>query len=50
VDPQAVIFAEMENSIVGGLITIGWQDNGKPVELKVNGKTFEELHSKLSDK
>ena len=50
VDPQAVIFAEMENSIVGGLITIGWQDNGKPVELKVNGKSFEELHSKLNGK
>lgn len=50
IDPRAVLFAEMENSIVGGLITIGWQDNGKPVELKVNGKTFEELHLLLKDR
>jgi hypothetical protein len=49
IDPRAVLFAEMENSIVGGLITIGWQDNGKPVELKVNGKTFEELHLLLNN-
>jgi hypothetical protein len=42
-DPRAVLFAEMENQILGGIITIGWQENGKPVELKVNAKTFDEL-------
>ena len=47
-DPRAVLFAEMENSIVGGAVTIGWQENGKPMELKVNGKTFEELCAKLA--
>jgi len=48
IDPRAVLFAEMESQILGGVITIGWQENGKPVELKVNGKTFEELHSLLN--
>jgi hypothetical protein len=47
-DPRVVLFAEMENQILGGIITIGWQENGKPVELKVNGKTFDELHSLLN--
>ncbi len=47
-DPQAVLFAEMENSIVGGAVTIGWQENGKPLEIKVNGKTFEELIALLN--
>lgn len=47
-DPRALLFAEMENQILGGVITIGWQENGKPVELKVNGKTFEELCSLLN--
>jgi len=42
-DPAAVIFAEMENQFLGGVVTIGYQDNGKPVELKVNGKAFNEL-------
>ena len=41
-DPRAVLFAEMENRILGGIITIGWQENGKPVELKVNEKAFDE--------
>jgi len=40
-DPRAVLFAEMENSMVGG-------ENGKPLELKVNGKTFEDLCAKLA--
>jgi len=43
-----ILFAEMENQILGGVITIGWQENGKPVELKVNGKAFEELCSLLN--
>jgi hypothetical protein len=47
-DPRFVLFAEMENQILGGIITIGWQENDKPVELKVNGKVFEELYSLLS--
>ncbi len=47
-DPRAVLFAEMENSIVGGAVTIGWQENGKPMEIKVNGKTFQELLALLS--
>ena len=48
VSPQAVLFAEMEHQLVGGLVTIGYQDNGKPVELKVNAKAFEELVGKLA--
>lgn len=42
-DPTAIIFAEMEHELVGGLVTIGYQDNGKPVEMKVSGKAFGEL-------
>ena len=49
IDPRAVLFAEMENQMLGGVITIGWQENGKPVELKVKGKTFDELHSLLKE-
>ena len=47
-DPKAIIFAEMEHELVGGLVTIGYQDNGKPVEMKVNGKAFEELVALLN--
>lgn len=47
-DPKGVLFAEMEHEIVGGLVTLGWQDNGKPVELKVSAKAFRELAAKLS--
>lgn len=46
-NPRTVLFAEMEHQLVGGLVTIGFQDNGKPVELKVSGKAFEELLSRL---
>lgn len=46
-DPQAVLFAEMEHQMVGGLVTIGYQENGKPVELKFGGKAFEELLARL---
>ena len=49
-DPRAVQFAEMENQLLGGLVTIGYGDNNKPVELKVNGKTFAELCEKLRQK
>ena len=47
-DPRAVLFAEMENRILGGIFTIGWQENDKPVELKVNEKAFDELYSLLN--
>lgn len=47
-DPAAVYYAEMENQFLGGIVTIGFQDNGKPVELKLGGKAFNELCSRLS--
>jgi hypothetical protein len=47
-DPGAVYFAEMEHELVGGIVTIGYQDNGKPVELKVSGKAFAELQERLA--
>ena len=50
VDPRGVLFAEMENQVLGGIITIGWQDNGKPAEIKVNSKGFEELYQLLNDR
>lgn len=48
IDPRAVFFAEMENQLLGGIVTIGFQENGKPVELKVSGKAFEELCALLA--
>lgn len=50
IDPQAVFFAEMEHEIVGGLITIGYQENGKPVELKISGSAFNDLCRMLGEK
>lgn len=47
-DPSAVLFAEMENQFLGGIVTIGFQDDGKPVELKLGGKAFNELCVRLS--
>jgi len=47
-DPASVYFAEMEHELVGGIVTIGYQDNGKPVELKVTGKAFTELQERLA--
>ena len=47
-DPSVVLFAEMENQFLGGIVTIGYQDNGKPVELKLSGKAFNELCGRLS--
>lgn len=47
-DPAAILFAEMENQFVGGLVTIGFQENGKPLELKVSGKAFAELCDRLA--
>ena len=48
IDPAAVVYAEMENQFLGGIITMGFQDSGKPVELKLNGKAFNELCARLS--
>ena len=48
VDPATVFFAEMENQFLGGIITIGFQEDGKPVELKLSGKAFHDLCSRLS--
>jgi len=47
-EPATVLFAEMENQFLGGIVTIGYQDNGNPVELKLGGKAFNELCGKLS--
>ncbi|UFS71253.1 hypothetical protein LPW11_03440 [Geomonas sp. RF6] len=47
INPRAVLFAEMEHEIVGGLVTIGYQDNGSPVELKVDSNLFIELCERL---
>ncbi|GEM_PF-927482 len=47
-DPRAVLFAEMENQFLGGVVTVGYGENGKPVELKVGGKAFNELCSSLN--
>jgi hypothetical protein len=47
-NPRAVLFAEMEHEIVGGIVTIGYQDNGKPVELKVDSEAFMDLCERLS--
>lgn len=40
INPAAILFAEMENELVGGIITIGYGDNNKPVELRVNAASF----------
>jgi hypothetical protein len=47
-NPAAVLFAEMEHELVGGIVTIGYQDNGKPVELKVSSQAFIELREQLA--
>lgn len=49
-DPKAVLFAEMEHQLVGGVVTIGFGDNNRPVELKVKGPAFSELAAKLTEK
>jgi hypothetical protein len=42
-DPRAVLFAEMESELLGGVIVIGCGDNGKPVELKIDAASMELL-------
>jgi len=49
VDPGGVFFAEMEHELLGGIITIGYQDNGKPVEFKVSATAFAELRERLTE-
>lgn len=46
-DPRTVLFAEMENELLGGVVTVGYQENNKPLEFKVPGKAFGELLAKL---
>lgn len=46
-NPAAVLFAEMEHELLGGIVTIGYQDNGKPVELKVSSAAFVSLREAL---
>lgn len=48
INPRAVLFAEMEHEMVGGVATIGYQDNGNPAELKVDGKAFQDLYERLT--
>jgi len=48
INPKAVLFAEMEHQLVGGVITIGFGDNNRPVELKVKSQAFTELAAKLA--
>ncbi len=47
-NPRAVLFAEMEHELVGGLVTIGFGDNNRPVELKLKGEAFRELAVSLN--
>jgi len=49
VNPRTVLFAEMEHQLVGGLVTIGYGDNNRPVELKLKGDAFLELAAALKD-
>jgi streptomycin 6-kinase len=43
VNPAAILFAEMEHELTGGIVTIGFGDNNKPVELRVNAASFHAL-------
>lgn len=46
-NPDSVLFAEMEHRLVGGIVTIGYGENGKPVEIKVGGDAFDALAATL---
>lgn len=48
VDPGAVLFAEMENELLGGVLTLGWEESGKPIELKVSGRDYAALCANLN--
>jgi len=43
IDPAEILFAEMENQLLGGVVTAGFQADGKPVEFKLSGPDFEQL-------
>lgn len=47
-NPATLLFAEMENKMLGGIVTLGYGDGGKPVELKISGQAFDELRSQLA--
>jgi hypothetical protein len=49
-NPRAILFAEMENELLGGVVTVGYQENNKPLEFKVAGKAFGELLAALADR
>jgi len=48
IDPGAILFAEMENQLLGGLVTLGYGENGKPVELKISAQAFADLCPQLA--
>ena len=50
INPRTVLFAEMEHQLVGGIVTIGFGDNNRPVELKIKGQAFAELTAGLAGK
>jgi hypothetical protein len=47
-DPRAILYAEMENELLGGIVTVGFGENGKPVELKVGSRDFLALTAALA--
>ena len=48
VNPAALLYAEMESELVGGVITIGYGDNNKPMELRVSAKSFRDICDKVA--
>ena len=48
IDPTALLFVEMENRMLGGVVTLGSGDNGKLVEFKVSSQAFDELREQLA--
>ena len=48
IDPRALLFVEMENRMLGGVVTLGIGDNGKPVEFKISSQAFDELRQQLA--
>lgn len=47
-DPGAVLFAEMENELLGAVVTVGYGENGKPVEFKIPGPAYAALAGGLA--
>jgi len=48
-DPAEILYAEMENRMLGGIVTVGFQGDGKAVEFKFSGPDFEGLCTKLGN-